>query len=66
MFIFVTHVVTSTGTDTYSTMAAALASLKGPRHGGATIKLLKCLICRENINDWNDDQEIEDYLNKNT
>ena len=62
---FVTHVVTSTGTDTYSTMAAALASLKGPRHGGANNKVVEMFDdMQENINDWNDDQEIEDYLNK--
>jgi len=40
---FVTHVVTSTGTDTYSVIAAALGSLKGPRHGGANIKVCQML-----------------------
>ncbi len=37
---FTTHVVTSSGTDTYSTIAAALGSLKGPKHGGANIKVV--------------------------
>lgn len=62
---FVTHVVTSTGTDTYSVMAAAIGALKGPRHGGANIKAVHMLEdMKENIKDWNDDQEIEYYLTK--
>ena len=40
---FTTHVVTSSGTDTYSTIAAALASLKGPKHGGANIKVVQMM-----------------------
>ena len=62
---FVTHVVTSTGTDTYSAIAAALGSLKGPRHGGANIKVCDMLEdLKQNIEDWNDDEEIENYLMK--
>ncbi len=62
---FVTHVVTSSGTDTYSAIAAALGSLKGPRHGGANIKVIQMFEdMKQTLSDWNDDQEIEDYLMK--
>lgn len=62
---FVTHVVTSSGTDTYSAIAAALGSLKGPRHGGANIKVVQMFAdMQEQLNDWDDDQEIESYLSK--
>ncbi|MBO7451125.1 MAG: citrate/2-methylcitrate synthase [Clostridiales bacterium] len=62
---FTTHVVTSSGTDTYSAVAAALSSLKGPKHGGANIKVVKMLNdIKKNVSDWNDDQEIEAYLQK--
>ncbi|MHB8125919.1 MAG: citrate/2-methylcitrate synthase [Desulfitobacteriaceae bacterium] len=62
---FVTHVVTSTGTDTYSVMAAALGSLKGPRHGGANIKVVQMVEdMKQNLKDWNDSEEIENYLAK--
>lgn len=62
---FVTHVVTSTGTDTYSVMAAAIGALKGPKHGGANIKAVDMLEdMKENVRDWNDDEEIENYLTK--
>ncbi|HOA96945.1 MAG TPA: citrate/2-methylcitrate synthase [Acetivibrio saccincola] len=62
---FVTHVVTSTGTDTYSAMAASLGSLKGPKHGGANIKVVQMFEdIKENIKDWNDDEEIANYLDK--
>jgi len=62
---FVTHVVTSTGSDTYSVMSAALGSLKGPRHGGANIKVMEMFEdIKENIKDWNDDTEVEEYLMK--
>jgi len=62
---FVTHVVTSSGSDTYSVMAAALGSLKGPRHGGANIKVVQMFEnIKENIADWNDDSEVEEYLMK--
>ncbi len=62
---FVTHVVTSSGSDTYSTIAAALGSLKGPRHGGANIKVMQMFDdLKENVKDWKDDEAIEDYLMK--
>lgn len=60
---FTTHVVTSTMTDTYSAIAAALGSLKGPRHGGANIKVVKMFEDMERvIHDWKDDDEIRTYL----
>ncbi len=59
---FTTHVVTSSGTDTYSAIAAALGSLKGPRHGGANIKVVKMFDdMKENIN-TKDKGQITDYL----
>ena len=59
---FTTHVVTSSGTDTYSAIAAALGSLKGPRHGGANIKVVRMFDdMKANIN-TNDQNEIKDYL----
>lgn len=59
---FTTHVVTSSGTDTYSAIAAALGSLKGPRHGGANIKVVKMFEdMKENI-DITQKSEIKDYL----
>ena len=62
---FVTHVVTSSGTDTYSAIAAALGSLKGPKHGGANIKVVRMFDeIKNNIKDWNDNEEIEEYLLK--
>ena len=62
---FVTHVVTSSGSDTYSVMAAALGSLKGPRHGGANIKVVQMFDnIKQNIKDWTDDREVEEYLMK--
>ncbi len=62
---FVTHVVTSSGTDTYSVMAAALGSLKGPRHGGANIKVVEMFEDMElKLKDWTDEREIGDYLLK--
>ncbi|MCD7753866.1 MAG: citrate/2-methylcitrate synthase [Clostridiales bacterium] len=62
---FTTHVVTSSGTDTYSAIAAALGSLKGPKHGGANIKVCHMFdeIKRE-VKDWSDEDEIRAYLNK--
>lgn len=60
---FTTHVVTSTGTDTYSTIAASLGALKGPKHGGANIKVTQMFEdMKANIKNWNDDKEIEQYL----
>lgn len=62
---FTTHVVTSSGTDTYSAVVAALCSLKGPKHGGANIKVVNMLNdIKKNISDWNDDEEIKNYLRK--
>lgn len=62
---FTTHVVSSSGTDTYSAIAAALGSLKGPKHGGANIKVTAMFEdIKQNVKDWEDEQEIEDYLNK--
>ena len=62
---FTTHVVTSTGSDTYSTIAAALASLKGPKHGGANLKAVKMMddISRH-VRDIKDDEEIAAYLRR--
>ena len=60
---FTTHVVTSSGTDTYSTVAASLGALKGPKHGGANIKVTQMFEdMKKNIKNWNDDKEIEQYL----
>ncbi len=62
---FTTHVVTSTGTDTYSAIAAALGSLKGSRHGGANIRVVHMMDdIKEHVIDWEDDDEISAYLNK--
>ena len=62
---FTTHLVTSSGTDTYSVMAAALGSLKGPKHGGANIKVVHMFEdMKTQIKDWTDDAAIEDYLGK--
>lgn len=62
---FATRVVTSTGTDTYSAIAAALGSLKGPKHGGANIKVLQMMKnIKDNVHDWNDREEISAYLEK--
>ena len=62
---FTTRVVTSSGTDTYSVMAAALASLKGPRHGGANIKVVQMFDDMKNkISDWSDEDAVADYLEK--
>jgi citrate synthase len=60
---FTTHVVTSTGTDTYSSVAASLGSLKGPKHGGANIKVVKMFEdMKEKVSDWTDDDEVSAYL----
>lgn len=60
---FTNHVVTSSGTDTYSAVAASLGSLKGPRHGGANIKVsLMFADMKEKIKDWNDEDEVREYL----
>ena len=62
---FTTHVVTSSGTDTYSAISAALGSLKGPKHGGANIKVCEMFDdIKANVHDWKDDEEIERYVAK--
>ena len=62
---FTTHVVSSSGTDTYSAIAAALGSLKGPKHGGANIKVCAMLDdIKKNVKDWEDSEEIAEYLKK--
>lgn len=62
---FTTHVVSSSGTDTYSAIAAALGSLKGPKHGGANIKVVQMFDdMKSTITDWDDEEEIREYLHK--
>lgn len=62
---FTTHVVTSSGTDTYSVVAASLGSLKGPKHGGANFKVMEMISnIKENISDWTDEAALEEYLLK--
>lgn len=60
---FTTHVVSSSGTDTYSTIAASLGSLKGPKHGGANIKVVRMFEdMKKNVHDWTDEEEVARYL----
>jgi citrate synthase len=62
---FVAHVVTSTGTDTYSAIAAAIGSLKGPQHGGANLKVMGMMEeIKNNVKDWDDEEELSAYLAK--
>jgi citrate synthase len=62
---FTTHVVSSSGTDTYSSVAASICSLKGPKHGGANIKVSGMFEdIEKNVKDYSDDEEIENYLKK--
>ena len=62
---FTTRVVTSSGTDTYSAIAAALGSLKGPKHGGANIKVCQMFEdIKKNVSDWADEEEVRAYLTK--
>ncbi len=62
---FTTHVVTSSGTDTYSSIAASLGSLKGPRHGGANLKVQHMFAdIKEHVSDWTSEAEVEAYLRK--
>lgn len=62
---FVTHAVSSTGTDTYSAIAAAVGSLKGPQHGGASNKAYAMMSdLREKVSDWTDESQVRDYLAK--
>ncbi len=60
---FTTHVVSSSGTDTYSTVAASIGSLKGPKHGGANIKVMQMFEdMKKNVKDWADEEEVGNYL----
>ena len=60
---FTTHVVTSSGTDTYSTITAAMASLKGPKHGGANVKVTQMFEdMKQTVKDWTDEEEVKNYL----
>lgn len=62
---FTVHVVSSSGTDTYSSIAAALGSLKGPKHGGANIKVAMMFDdMKEHVGDWTDEEEVRSYLRK--
>lgn len=62
---FTTHVVSSSGTDTYSAVAASLGSLKGPKHGGANIKVVEMFEDMKRVlPDWKDDEAITDHLNR--
>lgn len=60
---FTTHVVSSSGTDTYSVIAASLGSLKGPKHGGANIKVVEMFEDLKNtLDDWTDEKQVRQYL----
>ena len=60
---FTTHVVTSSGTDTYSAVVSSLASLKGPKHGGANLKVVKMFEdIKHNVKNWDDEEELTKYL----
>jgi len=62
---FTTHVVSSSGTDTYSSTAASIASLKGPRHGGANLKVQNMFRdIKEHVSDWSNEEELTAYLEK--
>ncbi len=62
---FTTRVVTSSGSDTYSAIAAAMSSLKGPKHGGANIKVMEMMNdIRANVRDYSDKEEVGSYLSR--
>jgi citrate synthase len=62
---FTTHVVSSSGTDVYSAICAAVGSLKGPLHGGANIKVhIMMDDIKQNVKDWTNEEEVKDYLTK--
>ena len=62
---FTTHVVSSTGTDTYSAISASLGSLRGPRHGGANIKVHQMFAdLKQHVQNWDDEAQVKDYLAK--
>ena len=61
---FTCRVLTSSGTDTYSTISAAINALKGPKHGGANYKVVKMIDdIKANVSDWTDEEEVTNYLN---
>ncbi len=62
---FTTHVLTSSGTDTYSAIAASIGSLKGPKHGGANLKVQNMFAdIKENVKEWDDEAALKAYLTK--
>ncbi len=62
---FTARVLTSAGTDIYSAIAGAVSSLKGPKHGGANMKVVEMIDdIKSHVSDWNDDDEIADYIRK--
>jgi citrate synthase len=62
---FTTHVVSSSGTDTFSSVAASIGSLKGPRHGGANLKVQHMFEdIKANVSDWTDEEEVSAYLRR--
>ncbi len=62
---FACRTVSSSGTDAYSAYAAAICSLKGPRHGGANIKVMEMLDCiKEGVTDWDNDGEVSDFMHR--
>jgi len=62
---FTTHVVTSSGTDTYAAISAAISSLKGPKHGGANIKVMQMFAdIKKNVKDWSNEEELTEYIEK--
>lgn len=62
---FTTHVVSSSGNGTYSSVAAALCSLKGPKHGGANIKVVQMFAdIKEHVKDWTNEKELKGYLTR--
>ncbi len=62
---FTTHVVTSSGTDTYSSVVSSLGALKGPKHGGANIKVVKMFDdIKEHVKNWDDEKELTEYVDK--
>ena len=62
---FTTHVVSSSGTDTYSAISAAVGCLKGPKHGGANIKVQEMMEnIKVSVSDWKDEEEVKNHLRK--
>ena len=62
---FTTRVLSSSGTDTYAAISAAIGSLKGPKHGGANHRVMQMMECvKEKVKDWKDEDEVEAFLEK--